>query len=38
VSGGRVGYVHMYDMSSASLAQLYVDLDAENQSKEGGRR
>jgi C-terminal processing protease CtpA/Prc len=34
VSGGRVGYVHMYDMSSASLAQLYVDLDAENQSKE----
>ena len=26
VSGGRVGYVHMFDMSSASLAQLYVDL------------
>ena len=25
----------MYDMSSGSLAQLYVDLDAENQSKEG---
>lgn len=34
-SGGRLGYVHMPDMSSASLAQLYVDLDAENQSKEG---
>ena len=34
-SGGRLGYVHMYDMGSASLAQLYVDLDAENQSKEG---
>jgi C-terminal processing protease CtpA/Prc len=34
VSGGRVGYVHMIDMSSASLAQLYVDLDAENQSKQ----
>jgi tricorn protease len=34
VSGGRVGYVHMYDMSSNSLAQLFVDLDAENQSKE----
>jgi tricorn protease len=34
-SGGRLGYVHMYDMSPASLAQLYVDLDAENQSKEG---
>lgn len=35
VSGGRLGYVHMYDMSSGALAQLYVDLDAENQSKEG---
>ncbi|HEV3470635.1 MAG TPA: S41 family peptidase [Pyrinomonadaceae bacterium] len=35
VSGGRLGYVHMFDMSSASLAQLYVDLDAENQSREG---
>jgi Tol biopolymer transport system component/C-terminal processing protease CtpA/Prc len=34
VSAGRVGYVHMYDMSSNSLAQLYVDLDAENQSKD----
>lgn len=35
VSGGRLGYVHMYDMSPASLAQLYVDLDADNHSKEG---
>ena len=35
VSGGKLGYVHMIDMSSASLAQLYIDLDAENQSKEG---
>ena len=34
VSAGRVGYVHMFDMSSASLSQLFVDLDAENQSKE----
>ncbi|HLM56035.1 MAG TPA: S41 family peptidase, partial [Pyrinomonadaceae bacterium] len=34
-SGGRLGYVHMFDMSSASLAQLYVDLDAENQAREG---
>lgn len=34
-SGGRLGYVHMYDMSSASLSQLFVDLDAENQSREG---
>jgi Tol biopolymer transport system component len=35
VSSGRLGYVHMFDMSSASLSQLYVDLDAENQSKDG---
>jgi len=35
VSGGRLGYVHMYDMSSGALSQLYLDLDAENQSKEG---
>jgi C-terminal processing protease CtpA/Prc len=34
-SGGRLGYVHMFDMGSASLAQLYVDLDAENHSREG---
>ncbi|HEV2800315.1 MAG TPA: S41 family peptidase [Pyrinomonadaceae bacterium] len=34
-SGGRLGYVHMFDMSSPSLAQLYVDLDAENHSREG---
>jgi Tol biopolymer transport system component/C-terminal processing protease CtpA/Prc len=34
-SAGRLGYVHMFDMSSASLAQLYVDLDAENQGREG---
>ena len=35
VSNGRVGYVHMFDMGAGSLAQLYVDLDAENQSKDG---
>lgn len=34
-SGGRLGYVHMFDMSSASLSQLYLDLDAENQAREG---
>ncbi|MBI3649593.1 MAG: PD40 domain-containing protein [Acidobacteria bacterium] len=34
-SGGKLGYVHIPDMSSRSLAQLYVDLDAENQSREG---
>jgi Tol biopolymer transport system component/C-terminal processing protease CtpA/Prc len=35
ISNGRLGYVHIPDMSSDSLNQLYVDLDAENQSKEG---
>ncbi|MFI5233662.1 MAG: S41 family peptidase, partial [Gemmatimonadales bacterium] len=35
VSGGRLGYVHMRDMSAQALAQLYVDLDAENQTREG---
>ena len=35
VSGGRLGYVHLPDMSSESLTQLYLDLDAENQSKAG---
>ncbi len=34
-SNGRLGYAHMSDMSSNSLAQLYVDLDAENYAKDG---
>jgi tricorn protease len=34
-SGGRLGYVHMFDMSAASLSQLYLDLDAENMSRDG---
>ncbi|HLU25586.1 MAG TPA: S41 family peptidase [Longimicrobiales bacterium] len=34
-SGGRLGYVHMPDMSWNSLLQLYLDLDAENHGKEG---
>jgi len=34
-SGGRLGYVHVADMSEQSLAQLYIDLDAENQAKDG---
>jgi C-terminal processing protease CtpA/Prc len=34
-SGGRLGYVHMFDMGAGSLAQLYVDLDAENQTRDG---
>jgi Tol biopolymer transport system component/C-terminal processing protease CtpA/Prc len=35
ISGGKLGYVHIPDMSSNSLNQLYIDLDAENQAKEG---
>jgi Tol biopolymer transport system component/C-terminal processing protease CtpA/Prc len=35
VSNGRLGYVHMPDMSSNSLSQLHVDLDVENHAREG---
>ena len=35
ISNGKLGYIHLYDMSDNSLAQLYIDLDAENQGKEG---
>jgi C-terminal processing protease CtpA/Prc len=35
VSNGRLGYVHMFDMSQQSLDQLYLDMDAENHSREG---
>ncbi len=34
-SGGRLGYVHMIDMGAPSLAQLHVDLDADNHSRDG---
>ena len=34
-SKGRLGYVHMPDMSANSLDQLYLDLDTENQAREG---
>ena len=34
-SGGRLGYVHMYDMSAGALAQLNIDLDADNHAKDG---
>jgi C-terminal processing protease CtpA/Prc len=33
-SGGRLGYVHMFDMSEGALNQLYLDLDTENQSRD----
>ncbi|HKX26737.1 MAG TPA: LpqB family beta-propeller domain-containing protein [Blastocatellia bacterium] len=35
LSQGRLGYVHMPDMSQGSLTQLYADLDTDNQSREG---
>lgn len=35
ISNGRLGYVHLFDMSSNSLNQLFVDLDAENHSRDG---
>lgn len=34
-SNGRLGYVHMPDMGQGSLDQLYIDLDAENQNRDG---
>ena len=34
-SGNRLGYVHMPDMSAGSLAQLYLDLDADNIARDG---
>ena len=35
LSAGRLGYVHIPAMSPGTLAQLYLDLDAENQEKDG---
>ncbi len=35
LSNGRLGYVHMSDMSFGALTQLYIDLDAENQKRQG---
>ena len=34
-SGGRLGYVHMFDMSAGALSQLNVDLDADNHARDG---
>jgi len=34
-SNGRLGYVHMFDMSDTALSQLHVDLDAENHARDG---
>lgn len=35
ISQGRLGYVHILDMSAGALDQLYLDLDSENQNREG---
>lgn len=35
ISGGKLGYIHLPDMSSSTLEQIYVDLDVENQKKQG---
>ncbi|MDX2193713.1 MAG: S41 family peptidase [Gemmatimonadales bacterium] len=34
-SGGRLGYVHMFSMGAEALAQLHLDLDAENMGRDG---
>ena len=34
-SGGRLGYVHMFNMSAAALEQLLVDLDTDNHKLDG---
>ncbi|MDE2270842.1 MAG: PD40 domain-containing protein [Xanthomonadaceae bacterium] len=35
ISGGRLGYVHLPDMSEATLHRFYRDLDAQNMTREG---
>lgn len=35
ISNGKLGYIHLPDMSQNTLEQIYVDLDAQNQAKEG---
>ncbi|HET7223748.1 MAG TPA: S41 family peptidase [Rhodanobacteraceae bacterium] len=35
ISDGKLGYVHLADMSEASLRRLYRDLDAQNMTREG---
>ena len=35
ISNGKLGYVHIKDMSETALTQLYVDLDADNRAKSG---
>ena len=35
ISGGRLGYAHMNDMSEGALRRLYMDLDADNRARDG---
>src|SRR5258706_245672 len=35
ISGGKLGYIHLIDMGTQTLAQMYVDLDSELHSREG---
>lgn len=35
VSGGKLGYVHIAAMGDHDLAQLYVDLDVQNETRQG---
>ncbi len=35
ISGGKLGYVHLRDMSTGSLQRFYKDLDAQNATREG---
>jgi C-terminal processing protease CtpA/Prc len=35
ISGGRLGYVHLFDMGQESLEKLYYDLDIRNRGKDG---
>ena len=35
ISGGKLGYVHLQNMGGGALSQLYVDLDVQNQKKQG---
>jgi tricorn protease len=35
ISNGKLGYVHIRDMSEQALTQLYIDLDAQNRARQG---
>ncbi|MEO7040158.1 MAG: S41 family peptidase [Candidatus Elarobacter sp.] len=35
ISGGRVGYVHLYNMGQDALAKFYTDLDVQNRQRAG---